>query len=115
MLAQDTALPSDKAIETAEELSAIAFGFMASKALFAGLHVDLFSALADGPRTASELAQASGVPINRIEVLTTALVSVGLLSRADDGRIRNSPAAQTFLSRQSKYDFGDYLRYQIDQ
>jgi len=27
----------------------------------------------------------------------------------------NSPAAESFLSRASKYDFGDYLRYQIDQ
>ena len=32
-------------VETAEDLSAIAFGFMASKALFTGLHVDLFTDL----------------------------------------------------------------------
>ncbi|MFC2967793.1 methyltransferase [Acidimangrovimonas pyrenivorans] len=115
MLDHDTAPTGDKTIETAEDLSSIAFGFMASKALFAGLHVDLFSALADGPKTAEDLAKAIGVPLNRIVMLTTALASVGLLTIGDDKKIENSPAAQNFLSKQSKYDFGDYLRYQIDQ
>lgn len=115
MQTQDTAPSGDKAIETVEDLSSIAFGFMASKALFAGLHVDLFSALADGPKSAEDLAEAVDTPINRIVMLTTALASVGLLTIGDDRQIQNSPAAQSFLSRQSKYDFGDYLRYQIDQ
>ena len=115
MLTQDIVPPSDKAIETAEDLSSIAFGFMASKAMFAGLHVDLFSALADGPKSAEELAGIVGIPINRVIMLTTALTSVGLLTICDDKKIQNSPAAQSFLSKQSKYDFGDYLRYQIDQ
>jgi len=48
-------------------------------------------------------------------MLTTALVSIGILGRDDQGRLMNSPAAESFLSRASKYDFGDYLRYQIDQ
>jgi len=115
MLNQDIVPPSDKVIETAEDLSSIAFGFMASKALFAGLHVDLFSALADGPKSGEELAETTDIPINRIDTLTTALTSVGLLSIGDDKKIQNSPAAQSFLSKKSKYDFGDYLRYQIDQ
>lgn len=102
-------------VETAEELSTIAFSFMASKALFAGLHVDLFSELAEGPKTPTEIAEATGVPVNRIVILTTALASIGLLQRVDGARLRNAPAADAFLSRQSKYDFGDYLRYQIDR
>ncbi len=115
MLAQGTVTTSENAIESAEDLSSIAFGFMASKSLFAGLHVDLFSVLADGPMSADELAKAAGIPINRIVILTTALASVGLLTIRDNKTIQNSPAAQNFLSKQSKYDFGDYLRYQIDQ
>ncbi|WP_233192791.1 methyltransferase [Acidimangrovimonas sediminis] len=115
MLARKMAPSREEPIETAEDLSSIAFSFMASKALFAGLHIDLFTALADGPRTTAALAEATGIPLNRIVMLTTALASIGLLTLADDGRVENSPAAQTFLSRQSKYDFGDYLRYQIDQ
>ena len=34
----------EKLLETSEELSRVAFGFMASKAMFAGLHIDLFTA-----------------------------------------------------------------------
>jgi len=33
----------------------------------------------------------------------------------EDGRVTNSPAAEQFLVRGAKYDFGDYLRYQIDK
>jgi len=101
-------------IETAEAVSEIAFGFMASKALFAALHIDVFTQLADGPKTSAELAAATEVPENRIITLMTALNSVGLVAR-DGERYANSPGAEAFLSRESKYDFGDYLRYQIDQ
>lgn len=102
-------------VETAEELSTIAFSFIASKALFAGLHIDLFTELSDGPKTPEALSTATGVPVNRIVMLTTALASIGVLTWADDKRLQNAPAAEAFLSKQSKYDFGDYLRYQIDQ
>jgi len=115
MEAADTVPSGTTPVETAEDLSAIAFSFMASKALFTGLHVDLFTVLADGPMTAEDLAKAVDVPVNRVQMLTTALTSIGLLTRAEGGRLANSPAADNFLSRKSKYDFGDYLRYQIDQ
>lgn len=115
MLAYDTLITNDSPIESAEDLSSIAFGFMGSKALFAGLHVDIFSLLSEGPRAASDLAEAANIPVHRIVILTTALASLGLLIIHDDKTIENSPAAHNFLSRQSKYDFGDYLRYQIDQ
>lgn len=115
MLTQPKLQPDQKAIETAEDLSSIAFGFMASKALFAGLHVDIFSALAEGPKSAEELADIAGIPLNRVVMLATALVSIGLLINDDDNKFQNAPASQSFLAKQTKYDFGDYLRYQIDQ
>lgn len=100
--------------ETAEDVSKIAFGFMASKALFAGLHIDVFSFLAQGPKSATEIAAETDVPANRITTLLTALTSIGLVDR-NDANYSNAPAADMFLSRESKYEFGDYLRYQIDQ
>jgi len=105
---------SNNLAETAEYVSEVAFGFMASKALFAALHVDIFTHLAGGAKTCSELAEATGVPVNRIVTLMTALSSVGLVENGD-GSYANSPGAEAFLSQKSKYDFGDYLRYQIDQ
>jgi predicted transcriptional regulator len=87
---------------------------MASKALFAGLHIDVFSYLADGSKTTEEIASETDIPKNRVETLMTALNSIGLVDY-EDNKYANSPAANAFLSRSSKYEFGDYLRYQIDQ
>ncbi len=101
-------------VQTAEDVSQLAFGFMASKALFAGLHVDVFTVLADGPKTAVEIAKETETPSNRITTLMTALTSVGLVER-DNETYSNSPGAEAFLARGAKYDFGDYLRYQIDR
>jgi len=101
-------------LETSEQLSRIAFGFMASKALFAALHIDLFSALSGTAKTVDEIAAETKVPSNRILTLVTALSSIGVLS-FDDGKISNAPAAEQFLVRGAKYEYGDYLRYQIDK
>jgi 2-hydroxy-4-(methylsulfanyl)butanoate S-methyltransferase len=103
-----------KLAETAEDVSLIAFGFMASKALFAALHIDVFTHLAEGAKSCAEISEVTNVPENRIITLMTALGSIGLVAR-DGERYANSPGAEGFLSRASKYDFGDYLRYQIDQ
>jgi SAM-dependent methyltransferase len=105
---------STKLIETAEDVSRVAFGFMASKALFAGLHVDMFTLLAEGPKTAAEISSKTDIPVNRITTLITALTGIGLVGR-DGEKYANSPGADAFLAQGAKYDFGDYLRYQIDR
>lgn len=103
-------------IESAEDVSQIAFGFMASKALFAALHIDVFTLLAAGAKSSKEIAEEAGIPMNRVTTLMTALTSIGLVDRDDEGEIyANSPGAEAFLAKGAKYEFGDYLRYQIDQ
>jgi ubiquinone/menaquinone biosynthesis C-methylase UbiE len=97
-----------------EEISDVAFGFMASKALFAALHFGVFTQLAKGALTAEEVAQAADIHPERARTLLTALASIGLVS-IDDGRFGNSPAAEAFLVKGAKYDFGDYLRLQVDR
>ena len=101
-------------ITEAEQISNIAFGFMASKALFVALHVDVFTRLSDGPKTAAALAADAGVRENRMTTLLTALNSIGLLVR-EGTAFANSPGAQAFLVKGARYDFGDYLRFQIDR
>lgn len=101
-------------METAEDVSDIAFGFMASKALFSALHLNLFTVLDGGAKTAAEAAAAMGIHPDRATTLLTALTTLGLVAR-DDGSYQNSPAAEAFLVRGAKYDFGDYLRLQVDQ
>ncbi len=87
---------------------------MASKALFAALHVGIFTKLSEGPKTAETLAIEAGAPPNRIQTLMTALAALGLVS-SEAGIYANSPGAEAFLVEGAKYDFGDYLRLQIDR
>ncbi len=103
-----------KPLTEAEDVSEIAFAFMGSKALFAALHLDLFTHLDDGPLDADTLSARTGVHPDRIVTLLTALASLGLVVPGAGG-YGNAPAAATFLSRNGKYDFGDYLRFQIDR
>jgi len=98
----------------AEQISDIAFGFMGSKALFAALHHGLFTHLGDGALTAEQAGAAAGLHPERARTLLTALVSLGLVSVEDD-RFSNSPAAEAFLVKGARYDFGDYLRLQVDR
>ncbi|MDN5859313.1 MAG: methyltransferase, partial [Pseudonocardia sp.] len=96
------------------ELATIAYGFMASKALFAALGIDLFTRLADGPRTADELSTTTGVPRNRLRTLLHALAGVGLVV-PDGGGYANAPAAARHLVRGATGDVGEYFRLQVSQ
>ena len=107
-------MPVARSLETAEEISDIAFGFMGSKALFSALHVDLFSLLSEKTLTPKQVAEESELDLDRATTLLTALTSLGLVRREGAG-FTNSPAAEAFLVKGRKYDFGDYLRFQIDK
>ena len=63
-----------------QQLWDVAYGFMASKALFAALELDLFTELANGPRTCTELSASTGVAGNRLQTLLHALTGLGLTS-----------------------------------
>ena len=98
----------------ADQISAIAFGFMGSKALFAALEEQVFTHLAGAPLTAAELAERTNYGERSAETLLTALAGMGLLT-VDGGRFANSPAADAFLVQGAKYDFSEYLRLQVGQ
>jgi ubiquinone/menaquinone biosynthesis C-methylase UbiE len=94
------------------DLSHIAYGFIASKALFAALEIDLFSLLADGPRNVTTLAATTRIPPNRLRTLLHALTALGLLI-TDGPCYRNAPASQLYLVRGAPGDFGEYFRLQV--
>ena len=96
----------------AEEISDIAFGYMGSKALFAALDFGVFTHLSGGARSAADVARAAGLPEERCRTLMTALTALGLTVREGEG-FANAPAAEAFLVKGAKYDFGDYLRLQV--
>lgn len=75
----------------------IATGYMAAKQLFAAAELGLFRALADGPRTADDLAATIGVPVHVARILGDGMSAVGLVERTD-GRYANSAAAARYLT-----------------
>ncbi len=94
------------------QISKLAYGFMASKALFASLNLNLFGHISAGARTTEALAAQTGVPIHRIETLVAALVSTGVVTREANG-LANAPAVETYLVPGAPAYFGDYYRFQI--
>jgi 2-hydroxy-4-(methylsulfanyl)butanoate S-methyltransferase len=85
-----------KPIEDVRDISAITYGFMASKALFAALDFDLFTHIERGADSAVGLANTTGVSENLLLTLLTALKSLGLIVE-HDGRFANAPATAKFL------------------
>jgi len=107
-----------KPIETPEEVFEVAFAYMKSKALFAGLHLGVFEALANGPCAFPELVERTGAEERGLTTLLTALVSIGLVERDGDDaneRYRNAPASQAMLVDSPAGSFGDYCRNQVDR
>jgi hypothetical protein len=100
-----------KPIEDVRQISALTNRFIASKALFAALDLDLFTKIGRQPTgaTLGELAQATGTAPNLLRTLLTTLNTVGLVSEAD-GRFHNAPATATYLVEGSPGDFRDYIR-----
>jgi len=101
-------------ISDVREISNLAYGFIASKVLFAALNARLFDMLAGGPRRLSELQRETGIEGNRLETLLTACVSLGLIEDGVDG-FANASACQQYLVSTSPLYFGDYFRFQIDR
>lgn len=97
-----------------KELSHIGYGFMASKALFAALDLEIFTHLAGGPLASDDIEKRTKAAPNGLRTLLRACTSLGLLG-LDGGRYFNSPAAANYLSMSSPLYFGDYFRYQIDR
>ncbi|KHK95468.1 polyketide biosynthesis methyltransferase [Microbacterium mangrovi] len=75
----------------------IATGYMAAKQLFESSRIGLFEALADGPRTAPQLAEQTGVSPRMARILADAMAAKGLLARAD-GEYSLQPDAAAYLT-----------------
>jgi hypothetical protein len=98
-----------KPVEDARDISAITYGFMALKALFAALDFDLFTLIDSGAETVTALAKAAGVAENLMLTLLTALRSLGLIVERER-RFANAPATAKFLVAGAPGDFRDYVR-----
>jgi 2-hydroxy-4-(methylsulfanyl)butanoate S-methyltransferase len=73
-----------------------AFGVYPSIAMLAGMQLDLFTPLGDGPMTETALAQALGVQAQKLRPLLYALVRAELLT-VDGDRFANTAEADHYL------------------
>lgn len=99
---------------TPDRLSQLATGYWHSAALLAGVELGIFDALNEGPRRALSIATAVGAQPALVVELLDALVSIGLLSRIDEGEYTIAPAAAGLLKRSSPTCMLDALRYNVD-
>ena len=81
--------------ETIEKLDAAVYP---SFAMLAGMQLDLFTPLKDGPMNVEELAHALGVGSTKLEPLLYCLVAAELLT-VEDQRFSNTPESDHFLVR----------------
>ncbi|MDA7423380.1 methyltransferase [Thalassococcus lentus] len=67
-----------------EALFDLVQGFVSSQVLFAIVRLELIHRLMDGPMTVGQLAQGSGVPVERMQRLVQAGAALGLMRRRGD-------------------------------
>jgi hypothetical protein len=88
-----------------------AYGFWRSKALFAGIEIDLFSILADGPLDGETLAVRTGVHKRAARDFFDSLVALRILDRDEAGRYGNTSESDRYLVRHRPTYIGGLLKH----
>src|SRR5690348_11114097 len=103
---------STEANDAISSISAIAYGFMGSQALFAALELGLFTTLAEEPCGLHDLAARLKAPSEPLNVLLSTCLALDLVTW-DGERYANSPVAQRFLVKTARGYVGDYYLRQV--
>lgn len=93
-----------------EPILKVAFGFMATKHLFAANELGIFEALAETPATLDALAARTGLTRRAARISADAMVALGLVE-CDGNTYRNSTVAAAFLSGRGPADLRPLLRH----
>ncbi len=94
--ASSTATTSERPATDAAALMQIQFSFAASRILLTALELDVFTPLALGEKTATDLVNTTGYSARGLPMLLDALVPLGLLSKRD-GRYALTPLSENYL------------------
>lgn len=100
---------STSAVRRQIELLEIAHGYFGSQVLFTANELGVFGELANGPRSARELAQAIGANDDALERLLNGCVALKILNLAG-GLYANTPLAQDVLVPDATGYLGNWLR-----
>ena len=76
-----------------------AYGIYRSAAMLAGMQLDLFTPLKNGPMSAATLANALSLRADKLRPLLYALVDAELLTLVEDDHFANTPEAEVYLVR----------------
>src|SRR4029453_14417985 len=85
-------------VDRAKTVERLAGAVYPSFAMLAGMELDVFTTLKDGPLTGRQVAATLGVDPIRLNALLYALVAAGLLA-VDGESFNNTPEATQFLFR----------------
>jgi predicted O-methyltransferase YrrM len=94
-------------------LMQLALAYRSSAVLFAAVELGIFTAVADKPLGAAEVARACGADPERLRYLLEACVAEGLLSR-DGESYANTPVTEAFLVRGRPAYSANGLKYAQD-
>jgi acetylserotonin N-methyltransferase len=106
-------MPSDFTIPDPSIVLDCISAFRRSKAMFAGVKLGVFNALAGGPKLLMHLARELDCQETSLGRLLDALVGLGLLAR-DADRYANTPVADTYLTAASPRRMTGYINYSND-
>ena len=95
-----------KAIARPETINKLRFAADAALAMLAGMQLDVFTPMREGPMTPEKIAQAIGVKTDRLRLLLWALVAAGLLTEKH-GRFSNTQETNQFLVKGAPAYMGD--------
>ena len=95
---------------TAPELLRLSGSYWTCCAVHAAVQLDLFTALADGPRTEEQLAASLGCDLRALRMLVTALAALEFLERQGES-VAASPSALTYLASTSPEYVGFMVRH----
>ena len=79
-----------------DTINKLRFAADAALAMLAGMQLDVFTPMREGPMTPEDIAHAIGVKADRLRLLLWALVAAGLLTEKD-GRFSNTQETNQFL------------------
>lgn len=96
----------ESSVSRPDTVNKLRFGVDAAFAMLAGIQLDVFTPMGEGPRTAAEVARAIGVGAGRLRLLLYGLVAAGLLKEKDE-RFSNTPEANQFLVKGSPSYMGN--------
>ena len=91
------------------------FAFAPSRILVAGVDLDVFTHIANGNRTAKEIANAANANIRGMEILLNSLVALNFLTKSlncdNNGKYDLEEISKTFLVKGIETYYGDFVSH----